>query len=266
MIDYKLVIFAESESNLYSTPAGVDAPLLKVILSRAGDDVSGEMHIIRNENVIRYLFCQPCDGKDRLRCLGCELIIEDRMITEQKKLIGIFKGACTVLRDAYSSKIEINSCAVKAMRYLREQIQKNECLFVALDNNAISPIVDDTEIANALTECSKVPVECADNVISGFGGRMSQKKYCICYLSILAMLGIIYALLQSYPQSYFVAGPALKVLSGLVGLLTIPMRIFRAHDTGVSGWWILVPLYDLYLLLAPGNEGSNKYGSDPRLD
>jgi uncharacterized membrane protein YhaH (DUF805 family) len=36
--------------------------------------------------------------------------------------------------------------------------------------------------------------------------------------------------------------------------------IRRIHDTGRSGWFILVPIYNLILMFTPSNPGTNKYG------
>ena len=48
------------------------------------------------------------------------------------------------------------------------------------------------------------------------------------------------------------------VTSGIIGLLlvpiTIPLTIRRMHDVGKSGWFIFVPLYNLYLLVQPAVE------------
>ena len=35
------------------------------------------------------------------------------------------------------------------------------------------------------------------------------------------------------------------------------------HDVGYSGWYVLVPVYNLVLSLTPGEEGPNDYGPDP---
>jgi uncharacterized membrane protein YhaH (DUF805 family) len=38
----------------------------------------------------------------------------------------------------------------------------------------------------------------------------------------------------------------------------------RLHDTGRSGWWLLLPITAPLLLLLPGTRGANRYGTDPR--
>jgi len=37
-------------------------------------------------------------------------------------------------------------------------------------------------------------------------------------------------------------------------------EVRRMHDVGKSGWFILVPFYNLVLLCTPSNPSSNKYG------
>jgi uncharacterized membrane protein YhaH (DUF805 family) len=36
------------------------------------------------------------------------------------------------------------------------------------------------------------------------------------------------------------------------------------HDVNKSGWFILIPIYNLILYCTAGTEGPNKYGSDPK--
>src|SRR5262245_59397397 len=64
--------------------------------------------------------------------------------------------------------------------------------------------------------------------------------------------------------------PLLQVVVGLGLLLpSISAGVRRLHDTGRSGWWILlglIPLVGLVLIVflaLPGTEGSNDYGDVP---
>lgn len=45
---------------------------------------------------------------------------------------------------------------------------------------------------------------------------------------------------------------------------SIAVSIRRMHDIGMSGWFILIPIYDIYLATIPGNHGENQYGADPK--
>jgi uncharacterized membrane protein YhaH (DUF805 family) len=53
----------------------------------------------------------------------------------------------------------------------------------------------------------------------------------------------------------------LYYLAAFIAGLAVGVR--RLHDTGHSGWWALVPFYNIYLLVKKGTEGYNEYGEDP---
>jgi uncharacterized membrane protein YhaH (DUF805 family) len=38
----------------------------------------------------------------------------------------------------------------------------------------------------------------------------------------------------------------------------------RMHDAGKSGWFLLVPVYDVVLLVSKGTSGTNRFGPDPK--
>lgn len=54
----------------------------------------------------------------------------------------------------------------------------------------------------------------------------------------------------------------------LFGILipSIAVSIRRMHDVGVSGWYILVPIYSFILAFTEGEKGENKYGPDPKVE
>ena len=53
-------------------------------------------------------------------------------------------------------------------------------------------------------------------------------------------------------------------LGSLVTLLpSIAVAIRRMHDVDRVGWFILVPLYNLYLVLRRGDAGENRFGPPP---
>jgi uncharacterized membrane protein YhaH (DUF805 family) len=104
---------------------------------------------------------------------------------------------------------------------------------------------------------------------SGRIGRIRWLAYLsgIYLLSSLA-LGLLVAMAGNNSG---IAG----VLAILNGLVTFGVYIFlcrrRLHDTGASGWWILlsliplVNLYFLYLMMFKrGDAGANEYGAPPR--
>ena len=44
---------------------------------------------------------------------------------------------------------------------------------------------------------------------------------------------------------------------------SIAISVRRMHDVGESGWFCIVPIYNLILALTKGDSGSNEYGPDP---
>jgi uncharacterized membrane protein YhaH (DUF805 family) len=47
-------------------------------------------------------------------------------------------------------------------------------------------------------------------------------------------------------------------------LPSLGVAIRRLHDVNKSGWFILIPIYNLVLLVTPGTVGPNEYGPDPK--
>ncbi|UYZ64188.1 DUF805 domain-containing protein [Hymenobacter weizhouensis] len=59
-----------------------------------------------------------------------------------------------------------------------------------------------------------------------------------------------------------------QVISALYGLAVIipgiAVAVRRMHDVGKSGWFILIPFYNLILACTEGDKGANEYGPDPK--
>ena len=51
-------------------------------------------------------------------------------------------------------------------------------------------------------------------------------------------------------------------ISMLIPLIAVGVR--RMHDTDRSGWFILVPFYNLYLSCCDGTVGDNRFGADSK--
>lgn len=54
------------------------------------------------------------------------------------------------------------------------------------------------------------------------------------------------------------------IYSLIILLPSIAVGVRRMHDVGKSGWYLLIPIYNLILLATNGDSGENKYGSDPK--
>ena len=59
--------------------------------------------------------------------------------------------------------------------------------------------------------------------------------------------------------------PLLGNLYSLAVLLpAIAVTIRRMHDVGKSGWYCLIPIYNIVLAATEGEKGANQYGPDPK--
>lgn len=107
-----------------------------------------------------------------------------------------------------------------------------------------------------------------------FEGRSRRKEYWSFFLLMLGVyivagmidgiLGLAGMVLGLYGPLSLVAAVALFVPSLAVG-------VRRLHDTGRSGWWLLIGLIPLvgglvllYFMVIEGTPGPNEYGPDPK--
>ncbi|MFF4261727.1 DUF805 domain-containing protein [Streptomyces virginiae] len=100
-----------------------------------------------------------------------------------------------------------------------------------------------------------------------FSGRARRQEYWMFFLFNLAaviVLSILDGVLGTSPILY-----ALYVVAVFLPNLGVTIR--RLHDTGKSGWWILigaVPLvgfiWIIVLLATAGQQQQNQYGPDPK--
>jgi uncharacterized membrane protein YhaH (DUF805 family) len=59
--------------------------------------------------------------------------------------------------------------------------------------------------------------------------------------------------------------PILDSIYSLVVLIpSLAVAVRRMHDVNKSGWYILIPIYNLILACTDGTAGDNEYGSDPK--
>lgn len=93
------------------------------------------------------------------------------------------------------------------------------------------------------------------NKYAQFNGRAGRKEYWYFFLVIFAV-NIVATIIDS------IIG--MRILSGIWGLATIvPMiaaGVRRLHDIGKSGWFLLIPIYNIILLATEGQPTDNEYG------
>ncbi|NOY90312.1 MAG: DUF805 domain-containing protein [Deltaproteobacteria bacterium] len=93
-----------------------------------------------------------------------------------------------------------------------------------------------------------------------FSGRASRSDYwyfILVNMIVSFVIGFIGGLIHV---------PAIGGLYSLAVLLpSIAVGVRRMHDVGKSGWFLLIPLYNLFLAITAGTSGPNDYGADPLL-
>jgi len=105
-----------------------------------------------------------------------------------------------------------------------------------------------------------------------FSGRSRRKEYWFFTLFFAlgaVALGMADLALGLYSESTGLGLlGSLWMLAMLVPSTTVTVR--RFHDTGRSGWWLLVflvpliGLLGLYFMVKDGDPGANEYGPDPK--
>lgn len=94
---------------------------------------------------------------------------------------------------------------------------------------------------------------------SDFNGRARRSEY--WYFALFAFLinfaiGFIFG---------YLGMPIIGTILGLVLIIpNIAAAIRRMHDVGKSGWYCLIPIYNLILAFTEGEKGPNQYGPDPK--
>ena len=108
-----------------------------------------------------------------------------------------------------------------------------------------------------------------------FSGRARRREYWFFFL-FNALISLALASIDN-SMGMLDASVGLGVLGGLytlaVMLPSVTVGVRRLHDTGRSGWWILMSLVPIVgaivlviFLATSGQEGDNQFGPDPKVD
>ena len=79
---------------------------------------------------------------------------------------------------------------------------------------------------------------------------------------------VIFNVIISVTLTVFGEFTGLSIISSIYTLAmlapSIAVAVRRMHDVGKSGWFVLIPIYNLVLAVTEGNKGTNEYGPDPK--
>ncbi|MFC1755898.1 DUF805 domain-containing protein [Patescibacteria group bacterium] len=97
-----------------------------------------------------------------------------------------------------------------------------------------------------------------------FKGRASMKEYWMFFLFniiIAFSLGLVEGALGLFSYSDDSILATIYQFAILIPSLAVGFR--RVHDVDKNGWFYLIPIYSLILVLTKGTTGQNQYGPDP---
>jgi uncharacterized membrane protein YhaH (DUF805 family) len=92
-----------------------------------------------------------------------------------------------------------------------------------------------------------------------FSGRARRSEFWYFTLfNTIITYGLVYI-------GYLIGSPFLSSIYSLAVLVpTLAVGVRRMHDVDKSGWFFLIPLYNLILACTDGTPGPNEYGDDPK--
>ena len=103
---------------------------------------------------------------------------------------------------------------------------------------------------------------------AGFSGRARRTEYWM-FILFNIIISVVLSVIGSVVDQGNILG-AIYALAVLIPSLAVAVR--RLHDTGRSGWWLLIGLIPLIgaivlivFMASEGKPGDNEYGPNPKL-
>ena len=100
-----------------------------------------------------------------------------------------------------------------------------------------------------------------------FSGRSRRKEYWFFILGtwiVAIVLGTVEGIIGMAGTVGGAYGPLTLIFYLAILVPSIAVAIRRVHDQDKSGWFILIPIYNLILMFLEGTKGPNRFGSDPK--
>jgi len=94
-----------------------------------------------------------------------------------------------------------------------------------------------------------------------FSGRARRSEYWY-----FALFNVIIAIIIGFISGIMGTSVLYNIYSLVVIIPSIAVGVRRMHDVGKSGWFLLIPIYNLILACTEGTKGENEYGADPKAD
>lgn len=92
-----------------------------------------------------------------------------------------------------------------------------------------------------------------------FNGRARRKEY---------WMFMLFNIIVSYTLAFIGIKMEFPMLSSIYSLAvflpSVGVAIRRMHDVGKSGWYCIIPIYNIILACTDSDHGQNEYGPNPK--
>ena len=95
-----------------------------------------------------------------------------------------------------------------------------------------------------------------------FKGRIGRIEYLISFLIFTGIALLVSMIIDT--KNGVIAEISL-ILFMPIAWFQLAQSAKRCHDTGRSGWWQLIPLFWIILIIAKGDVRGNRYGYRPKV-
>lgn len=102
------------------------------------------------------------------------------------------------------------------------------------------------------------------NVFS-FEGRIRRKELGLSFVFFYVGCILLLVLFDTLGLTDEKSGRTFVLIYLIGNIALLAQLVKRCHDLGESGWFVLIPFYNPFVLLfMEGKPGTNKYGKDPK--
>lgn len=101
---------------------------------------------------------------------------------------------------------------------------------------------------------------------ANFSGRARRREYWM-FILVNFIVSIILQIIDKMTGLTFGVAEMgiLRLIYTLAVMIPgIAVGVRRMHDIDKSGWYVLIPIYNIVLFATEGEKGSNQYGADPK--
>ena len=97
---------------------------------------------------------------------------------------------------------------------------------------------------------------------SNFKGRATRQEYWMFAL-VNALFAFALSMIEGFSGIFGNNDESIlaNIYSLVVAIPSIAVSVRRMHDVGKSGWFILIPIYNLILLVTDSESSENQYGN-----